>query len=394
VPFLQRYAEVLSPAGATSALLASLVGRLSLGMNGLALLILVRASSGSYGTAGAVAAAYALALAVGSPSRARSADRHGAVRVLLLCGVVHPAAVVGLVLLADAGAPTLALVAAALLMGVTVPPLGSVMRALWGSLVEPQVLPTAYALESVVVELCFVLGPLLVAVLVSAGQAVPLLASASVSGLGAVWLAASSGVRAQQPHPDRASHLAGPLVNPVVRACLLNALFIGAGFGTIEVGVLAFVREQGSARAATGVVLAVWSLGSMAGGLAYGALRPEAPATRQLPVLVTAVAAGACLPVLAPGVVALGVLLVLSGSTIAPFSACNSVLLGASAPTGTVTEAFAWNASMIFGGAAAGTAVAGVVIDAYGARAAFAATVVTAVLLLGSCWRGLTVVRG
>lgn len=394
MPFLQRYAEVLSPAGATSALLASIIGRLSIGMNGLALLILVRASSGSYGTAGAVAAAYALALAVGSPSRARSADRHGAARVLLLCGVVHPAAVVGLVLLADAGAPTVALVAGALLMGVTVPPLGSVMRALWGSLVEPQVLPTAYALESVVVELCFVLGPLLVALLVSAGQAVPLEASAGVSALGAVWLAASKRVRAQEPHPERASHLAGPLVNPVVRACLLNALFIGAGFGTIEVGVLAFVREQGSARTATGIVLAVWSLGSMAGGLAYGALRPAAPARRQLPVLVTAVAVGACLPVLAPGVVGLGVLLVLSGSTIAPFSACNSVLLGASAPTGTVTEAFAWNASMIFGGAAAGTAVAGVVIDAYGARAAFAATVVTGVLLLGSCWRGLTVVRG
>ena len=59
MPFLQRYAEVLSPAGATSALLASVVGRLSVGMNGLALLILVRATTGSYANAGAVAAAYA-----------------------------------------------------------------------------------------------------------------------------------------------------------------------------------------------------------------------------------------------------------------------------------------------------------------------------------------------
>ena len=394
MPFLQRYAEVLSPAGATSALLASVVGRLSVGMNGLALLILVRATSGSYATAGAVAAAYAVSLAVGSPSRARSADRRGAARILALCAVIHPAAVVGLVLFADAGAPTLALVGAALLMGVTVPPLGSVMRALWGSLVVPAALPTAYALESVVVELCFVVGPLLVALLVGAGQSVPLIVSATAATVGALWLASSGRVRATQPHPERSVHLAGPLVNPVVRACLLNALFVGAGFGTIEVGVLAFVREEGSAGVATGVVLAVWSLGSMVGGLVYGSLRPRAPATRQLPALVTAVAVGACLPVLAPGVVALGALLALSGSTIAPFSACNSVLLGASAPTGTVTEAFAWNASMIFGGAAAGTAVAGVLIDAYGARAAFGATVVTAVLLLASCWRGLNVVRG
>ena len=363
-------------------------------MNGLALLLLVHASSGSYADAGAVAAAYAASLAIGSPSRARSADRRGPVRVLVVCALVHPLAAVGLVLLSEAHSATVALAAAALLMGVTVPPLGSVMRALWGTLVDERVLPTAYALESVVVELCFVIGPVLVTLLAQAGRDVPLLVSAAICSVGALSLAASGAVREQVPHTDRSSHLAGPLVSPVVRACLLNALFIGAGFGTIEVGVLAFVREQGGASVTTGIVLAIWSLGSIVGGLVYGSHRPSAPPTRQLPVLVAAVAIGACLPVLAPGVVLLAVLLALSGSTIAPFSACNSVLLGGSAPAGTVTEAFAWSASMIFGGAAAGTAIAGVLIDAYGARAAFVATVGTAVLLLASCWRGLTVVRG
>ena len=105
------------------------------------------------------------------------------------------------------------------------------------------------------------------------------------------------------------------------------------------------------------------------------------------------VAAGACLPVLAPGVVALALLLALSGSTIAPFSACNSVLLGAAAPPGTVTEAFAWNGSMIFGGAAMGTAVAGVLVEAHGARAALVATVVTGALTLGSSLLGLAALR-
>jgi MFS family permease len=84
---------------------------------------------------------------------------------------------------------------------------------------------------------------------------------------------------------------------------------------------------------------------------------------------------------------------VVAGTTIAPFSACNSVLLGASAPPGTVTEAFAWNGSMIFGGAAMGTAVAGVLVDAHGARAAFLATVVTGVLTIGSSALGLRAMR-
>jgi hypothetical protein len=54
------------------------------------------------------------------------------------------------------------------------------------------------------------------------------------------------------------------------------------------------------------------------------------------------------------------------GLTIAPFSACNSVLLGGAAPAGTVTEAFAWNSSMIFGGAALGAATAGALVEGSG----------------------------
>ncbi len=284
--------------------------------------------------------------------------------------------------------------AAAVLVGLTVPPLGAVMRALWGHLIEPGQLPTAYSLESVVIEICFVVGPLLAAGLATAADPLAgVAASALVAGGGAFWLAGNSAVREVVPHEDRPVNLAGPLVSPVVRACLLNVLWIGTGFGTIEVAVLAFVDERGGSRATAGLVLAVWSVGSVLGGLVYGSLHVTTPAARQLPFLVGAVSVGALLPVLAPGVVALALLLVLSGSTIAPFSACNSVLLGGAAPPGTVTEAFAWNGSMIFGGAAAGTAVAGVLVDSYGARAAFVATAVTGVLTLLSSSFGLRALR-
>ncbi|MGB8650380.1 MAG: MFS transporter [Mycobacteriales bacterium] len=376
-----RYGEVLRPAGATPALVASVSGRLSLGMTGLALLLLVRGATGSYADAGLVSACYAVAFAIGAPGRARSADRRGPSRVLLACAIGHPLAFVLVIVLAQLHAPVLAVAAAAALVGMTVPPLGSVMRALWGQLLEGRQLATAYSLESVVVELCFVAGPLLVAVLAAGiDPAAAVAASAACAGLGALALSRVPVVLATAPHALRPVHVAGPLVSPVVRACLLNVLWIGVGFGTIEVGVLAFVEERGSARATAGLVLAVWSLGSVLGGLLYGGLHLRASAARQLPLLVTAVGVGACLPVLAPGVVALALLLMLSGSTIAPFSACNSVLLGSAAPPGTVTEAFAWNGSMIFGGAAAGTALAGVLVDAHGARAAFVATAVSGVL--------------
>ncbi len=85
---------------------------------------------------------------------------------------------------------------------------------------------------------------------------------------------------------------------------------------------------------------------------------------------------------LAPGPVWMGLLLVLYGSTIAPYSACNSVLLGRSAPLGTTTEAFAWSSSAIFGGAALGNVVSGFAVEHVGVRAALALPAITGVLAL------------
>lgn len=378
---LERYAETLRPPGAARALLASLIGRLSLGMTGLALLILVRSTSGSYASAGLVSAAYAVSLGVAAPSRARRADRRGPVGVLWLCGLLHPLAYVLLVALARGGASTSVLLLAAIGVGASVAPLGSVMRALWGELLTGPQLVAAYSLESVVVELCFVGGPLLVAGLAVLDPTLPALVSGAVAGAGALLLAANPAVRRVTPHPERATSLAGPLVSPAVRALLLIWLFVGAGFGTIEVGVLAFVEEQGSRRAIAGVVLGVWSVGSILGGLAYGARQPARPPSRQLPLLAGLLGAAACLPVLATGPVSLSLLLLVAGSAIAPYAACCSVLMGQAAPAGTTTEAFAWTSSMIFAGGALGTALAGVLVETRGARWAFGLTLLTGVLV-------------
>ncbi len=77
------------------------------------------------------------------------------------------------------------------------------------------------------------------------------------------------------------------------------------------------------------------------------------------------------------------------GLAIAPFSACNSVLLGGSAPPGTVTEAFAWNSSMMFGGAALGAAVAGLLVEGSGVAPALGVTAATGVAALLLCLRAV-----
>jgi MFS family permease len=148
--------------------------------------------------------------------------------------------------------------------------------------------------------------------------------------------------------------------------------------------VPAFVEEQGGRASSAGVLLAVWAAGSIVGGLVYGGLSLRASHRSQLPVLVTALAVGTALPLLATGTAALGVALFVFGLTIAPFSACNSVLLGRAAPAGTVTEAFAWSTSMIFGGAALASGVSGVLVERSGSTAALLVTAGAGLLALGA----------
>lgn len=395
VTVLARYATVLRGHGTALPLVASIVGRLSLGMTTLALLLLVRDSTGSYASAGLVSAAYALAFGVFGPSRARAADRNGPVRTLLLTAAVHPVLLCALVALAAAEAPTWALLPPAMLGGATVPPHGPVMRALWGSLLDGPARATAYSLESVVVELCFVIGPLLTALLaatVDPGAAV--VAAALLALVGALWMTATPAVRAVQPHETPHGSRFGPLTSPAVRALLLTVAGIGGGFGAIEVALPAYVEGQGARPAAAGVLLAVWSAGSIVGGLVYGGLHLRTPPRRQLPVLVAALAVGTLLPLLAGGPVLMGVALFFYGLAIAPFSACNSVLLGEAAPRGTTTEAFAWNSSMIFGGAAMGAALAGLLVERSGPSAGLLVTAGFGGLALVAALSGAARLRG
>ena len=381
--WIDRYRVVLREGGVAPAFAASLVGRLSLGMTGLAILLLVHQSTGSYAAAGAVSAAYALAFAAGAPTRARSADRRGPVPVMLRCAVMQPVGLITLALLADRDAPAVVLAVPAIVAGWFVPPLGSVMRALWAARLPTASLPTAYSLESVLIEVCFVLGPGLVAGLaVWTGPASALVVSGVISMVGALGMAVSRGVRAVRPVEDVLHGRAGPLTSPSVRALLLTVVWIGVSLGAVEVSMPAFAERTGSRPATAGILLAVWSAGSMIGGLVYGALPSTRTHYEQMRYLVAALAVASLLPLFPRGPISMGLALLVYGSTIAPFMACNSVLLGAAAPRGTTTEAFAWSGSMLFAGSALGTATAGALIDAGGPTAGLAVTAVAGAVTL------------
>jgi MFS family permease len=101
----------------------------------------------------------------------------------------------------------------------------------------------------------------------------------------------------------------------------------------VEVGLPAFSDAQGAAELA-GLLLAVWSLGSAAGGLIYGAL-PNRPPLGRLHLAVSGLLPLGLLPLAAAtSIPTMALLVIPAGAFIAPLLATRNELIGWVAPAG------------------------------------------------------------
>jgi MFS family permease len=380
---LRIYLDVLRVPSVTRLLLSAVVGRMPTGMAGLAIVLLVRAGGGSYAVAGMVAGAYSAALAVTSPLLGRLVDRVGQTRVLAGCAAASAVSFAALAT-AGRGASPLVLAGLAALAGASIPPVGACMRALWSVvLADDDQLQAAFAVESTVQELIFVVGPPLVALLAAVvSPAAAVLGTAALLLIGVGVFATTPASRAWRPG-RRAADWAGALRSPGIRAVLATIVLLAAAFGTVEVTVVAGAEQLGS-RTLAGPLLALWAFGSMVGGLAFGSrASARGPERRMVPLLLLVVA-GIALLAVATGVVQLAAGMVLAGLGIAPAIACLYLLVDRLAPAGTVTEAFTWVTTAFATGFATGNALGGNLVHGVGTGRAFlvaAAGVAAAALL-------------
>lgn len=352
----------------------SILARMPLGINALAVVLLARHQGLSYGVAGAAAGALAIGVGASSPFIGRLIDRRGQREVLVPLAIAHAMALGVVIAVALAGAPAGALVAASGAAGIAFPPIGSVMRPLWPRLLEGSeyLLTTAYALDSAIIEVSFVIGPLLTAVIVAVASPAPALAfSGAMSVLGTTLLTATPPSRAFRPTaPEGSRHFLGALMSPGVRMLVATTLPIGFCFGAVEVTFPAFCEAVAS-RSDAGLLLAAWSLGSAAGGIGYGAVHWRLPAARRYPRCAVAVPLG-FLPLAIPGgLVSMLPLAFLSGVSIAPLLSTGNQAVGEIAPAGTITEAYTWPVTSLVVGIAAGNASAGAIAGSAGWRESF-----------------------
>jgi MFS family permease len=380
---LRRYLVILRTPHVGALLGSSWVGRLPVGIEGLAFVLYMRTERGSFALAGAVAGASAAGAGVGLPVAGRLIDRLGRHRVLMPAALLHAALLLALVGLTQGGAPGGVLVLFSALAGATVPPLSAVLRSLWPALMHerPDLLRTAYALDSVAIEFMFTIGPLITAAAIALfAPAAALFLSAALVIAGTLVFVTRPLAREFEPSEPGDEHPLGALRSPGIQTLVLTTLPIGFCLGSIEVTLPAFSDSEGM-RELAGLLLAVWSLGSVAGGLLYGARRTEGSSSGDY-LLLAAALPFAYVPIaLAPSSFAVMLVLVIpAGAAIAPLLASGNQLVGDVAPPGSRTEAYAWPVTALVAGLAAGNAAAGVIVEAADWRAAIVVAIAVGVL--------------
>jgi MFS family permease len=367
---MASYLRILRVPGMRSLLLSATLARLPIGINSLAVVLLLQSEHRSFGIAGLAAGALALGTGVGAPLMARLVDRAGD-RVLGMLALAQAGGLVALVLLAGQ-APPVALVALAAYTGAAAPPVSSILRALYPRMLagRPELIHGAFALDSVLTELLFIAGPALtaaIAVLVSPAAALAVSAGAVSVGTFA-FLAVRRGDDGRVTGAARPG-LLGALRAPGVRTLVVTMLPVGLAFGILEITIAAFATGEGHPELA-GVLLTLWAVASATGGFVYGA-RPRRGSASDTHLRAALLLPFGLVPlVLATSPATMALLVLPAGIFIAPLLATRNELAGMVALPGTETEAYSWPLTAIVAGIAAGAALAGVIVDAGGWRAA------------------------
>jgi len=211
--------------------------------------------------------------------------------------------------------------------------------------------------------------------------------------VGALLFALAPAARRWRPTAPAGRRVGGVLANPGIRVLIASMAVAEIAFGALEVGVAAFAEEEAS-RAAAGPLFTIWAVGSLAGGLWYGARNwLVGPDVRYLAVSALLVAGLAPLP-LAWSMPSMAVLVAVAGLGLAPATAAGYSLVGRLAPEGSVTESYSWQIVAYTAGASVGAWAGGALIDGPGIAAALALAPVAAASGFLIAWAGRGALRG
>jgi predicted MFS family arabinose efflux permease len=383
-----RYFDVLALPQVPLTFGFGLIGRAAYALVLLPLLYAVSEATGSIALAGVAVATYGATASFLAPIRAWFIDRYGARPVLAILVSVFGGAIAALAVSSLAGASGSLLVILSGTAGAFAPPLGPTMRVAWGRLApSPELLRKGLSLDAVVEELLYLAGP------ATAGLALAIIAPGAalfvpaglvvIGGLLFVSTPAVGGMKSHDPDLTAATRGRSLLLQPRFIGLLLPVLVAGVVSGTVSVAIPVVLAEHGGS-AAAGIALGLFAGGSALGGLLYGSLKVPGSSARQLIVLATTLLVASSLTALATGFLAVSIVLAIAGLFFSPVMIVAYVAAHAAGGEHQQNAATTWvNTGYNIGGAA-GSALAGVLIQAAGAPTAIPGIGIAAAVLLAT----------
>ena len=355
---MSTYGSLLKTPGVARIIAAQLTARFPFGMLSLAYLIHIEHIHHSYGAAGLVLAATSIGQAISGPLTSRWMGVWGMRRVLTLTMVVCAVSIGAIAFLV---LPVAAYMVIGFVGGLSTPPIQPAVRTIYPKLVNSRQLTRLFSLDASAQEIIWVAGPVIttfVAVQISSTLAI------AIAGLflvgGGTWFILSPEVgRVRIPRSKR--RLGVVLAKPAVLLSTITGLLLVAACAATEAAVVATFGEGGSE---SGIILAIFAIGSLAGGLALGHLPvgPWAMARRMFFVFV-----GMALAMFSLNFWWIAFALLIAGIGIAPALAVMFAIVSGTVKFSDTAEAYGWVGTGQLIGAALGSAVAGFLIDSHGA---------------------------
>ena len=350
-------------------------------MISLAYLLHIEQIFNSYGLAGLVLAATSFGQALAGPLTSRWMGHWGMRPVITLTIVVSAASMAGIAFVLM---PIGAYIAVGFIGGLATPPIQPAVRTIYPTMVTSKQLTPLFSLDASAQEIIWIAGPVVttfIATQISTELAIMVAGAFLI--FGGLWFLSCREL-GEVNIPRSKNKMGVVLGKPaVVLATVVGFLLIGAA-AAVEVAVVSVFGHGGPE---AGIILSIWAIGSIIGGLALGgmAIGPWALAARMLVVFIGIAMAGAFLDFWW-----IAFALLIAGAGIAPALAVMFAIVSSSVKFSDTAEAYGWMGSGQLVGAALGSAVAGFAIDGFGSLGGFVAASIFALIgfLVPAIFRG------
>ncbi|WJW79687.1 MFS transporter [Bartonella sp. TP] len=373
------YKKIFQAPGTLGFSLAGFIARMPNAMVVISLTLMLTTLGFSYTKASYVTVTYILASALISPQTARLADLYGQRKVVIICSITAMMALLALLISSQLSAPIGILIGLSIIAGLA-PNFGALVRTRWSRIyTNSKYLRSAFAFESLVDEIVFIVGPILAIVLTTnVSSSAGLLTAITFLAVGSF-----SFVMQRRTEPAIITSQSSERKSMLRQRNLLVLSFIlfifGIIYGAAELSTIAYAKEIHKESLAS-LPIVTYAVASFLTGFTYGSKHIKLPLPQQL-LLTLGCSAIATLPFLyIVNLTSLCIALFCSGAACAPTLIIATSLVEKIAPEKQLTEGISWAITGLNLGTSLGYTLTSYLIDTGGASRGFSAAIIAGFL--------------